>query len=147
MAVSVVDEPLQIAAPEPALIMGRLLTVTVIDAVLLQPPVVPVIVYTVVDDGVAVTLAPVVADNPLAGSQVYAAPPDAVSVVDEPLQIGLTPALTVMVGNAFTVTDIEAVLLQPAALVPVTVYVILLVGLAVTVAPVVAESPVAGDHL
>ena len=44
MAVNVVDEPLQMATPEPPLIVGMALTVTVTVAVLLQPLVVPVTV-------------------------------------------------------------------------------------------------------
>ena len=45
VAVSVVDEPLQIATDEPAPIVGSALTVTVTDNVLLQPvPFVPVTV-------------------------------------------------------------------------------------------------------
>jgi len=45
VAVSVVDEPLQIATDEPAPIVGSAFTVTVTDEVLLQPvPFVPVTV-------------------------------------------------------------------------------------------------------
>ena len=44
VAVSVVDEPLQMAMPEPAPRVGIALTVTVTVAVLLQPLVVPVTV-------------------------------------------------------------------------------------------------------
>ena len=44
VAVSVVEEPLQIATPEPAPMEGIALTVTVTVAVLLQPLVVPVTV-------------------------------------------------------------------------------------------------------
>ena len=73
-------------------------------------------------------------------------PPVAVSVVDEPLQIAmLEPPL--IVGNVFTVTVTLAVLLQPFELVPVTVYVLVVVGLAVTLAQVVQDKPVAGVHV
>ena len=73
-------------------------------------------------------------------------PPVAVRVNVEPAQIGeLLPA--VGVGNEFTVTVTVAVLVQPAAVVPVTVYVIVEVGLAVTVAPVVDDKLVAGLHV
>ena len=73
-------------------------------------------------------------------------PPVAVSVVDEPLQIAmLEPPL--IVGNVFTVTVTLAVLLQPFELVPVTVYVLVVVGLAVTLAHVVQDKPVAGVHV
>jgi hypothetical protein len=47
-------------------------------------------------------------------------------------------------GLTFTVTCVEAV--QPFTSVPVTVYVVVDVGFAVTVEPVVALSPVAGDQ-
>ena len=47
-------------------------------------------------------------------------------------------------GFTFTVTCVDAV--QPLPSVPVTVYVVVEVGLAVTVEPVVALSPVAGDQ-
>jgi hypothetical protein len=52
-----------------------------------------------------------------------------------------------MVGAAFTITVFVAVFEQPLALVPVTVYVTVVVGDALTVAPVVAESPVFGAHV
>jgi hypothetical protein len=45
-------------------------TVTVAVAVPEHPAVVPVTVYVVVEAGVAVTVVPVVADNPPAGDQV-----------------------------------------------------------------------------
>lgn len=61
---------MQIEDPDPALMTGRALTVTVTLAVLLQPePFVPVIVYVVVADGLAVTVDPVVEDSPVAGDQ------------------------------------------------------------------------------
>ena len=73
-------------------------------------------------------------------------PPLDVSANVEPAQTGeLLPA--VGVGNAFTVTVTVPVLVQPAAVVPVTVYVIVEVGSAVTVAPVVDDKPVAGLHV
>ena len=57
---------------------------------------------------------------------------------------GFADALTV--GGTFTITVTVADALHPAALVPITVYVVVVVGLAVTVAPVVALNPVAGDQ-
>ena len=72
-----------------------------------------------VDDGLAVTLAPVVPDKPVDGLHEYVVPPVAVSVDYEPLQIvTLEPPL--IVGMALTVTVTVAVLLQPLV-VPVTV--------------------------
>ena len=50
-----------------------------------------------------------------------------------------------MLADTVIVTVFVAV--QPAALVPVTVNVAVAAGFAVTVAPVVAESPVEGDQL
>jgi hypothetical protein len=70
VAVIVVDEPLQIATPAPALMMGKVFTVTVVVAAPLHPAVVPVIVYVVVPIGFAITVAPVVADNPVPGDHV-----------------------------------------------------------------------------
>lgn len=67
-------------------------------------------------------------------------------VVDEPLQIADAPTEVLMVGSGFTVMVRVAVLTQPLALVPLTVYVVVTVGEAVTFAPVVTLSPVDGDH-
>ncbi len=52
----------------------------------------------------AVTLAPVVAESPVAGVQVYVAAPPAVSVPELPLHMLIFDA--VIVGNAFTVTEV-----------------------------------------
>jgi len=112
LPVSVVDDPAQIATDDPALIVGIGLTVTVTFAVLLQPKEEPVNAYVVVRVGVAVTLAPVVADKPVAGDQLYVVPPLPVSVVEVPAQIATDdPALIVGIGLTVTVTF--AVLLQP----------------------------------
>ena len=67
------------------------------------------------------------------------------SVVDPPAHI-LTGAPALMVGKGLTVTVTEAVLLQPSPLEPVTVYVVVVVGLEVTEAPDIAERPEAGDQ-
>ena len=64
--------------------VGNGFTVTVTVAVLLHPAVVPVTVYVVVAPGLAVTVAPVVADSPVAGDQLYVVAPVAVSVVAAP---------------------------------------------------------------
>jgi hypothetical protein len=50
-------------------------------------------------------------------------------------------------GLAFTVIVTVAVLVHPFPAVPVTVYVVVVVGFAVTVAPVVEDKPVAGLQL
>jgi hypothetical protein len=53
---------------------------------------------------------------------------------------------TVITGIGLTVTVTCAVAVHPRAS-PVTVYVVVEVGLAVTDEPVVALNPVAGDHI
>jgi hypothetical protein len=64
-----------------------------------------------------------------------------------PGQIAGAEGLTVIVGNGFTVTVTVAVLVQPAALVPVTVYVVVTVGDAVGFGHVVQLKPVEGAQL
>lgn len=87
-----------------------------------------------------------VADNPVEGLQVYVDAPLAVNVTaGDPIHIAADG--TVTTGNGLTVTIEVVVLTQPAALVPVMVYVVVAVGLAVTLVPVVALKPVAGDHV
>lgn len=119
-------------------------TVTTDVAVPVQPPVVPVTVYVVVEDGFAVTVLPVVAESPVAGDQLYEVAPVAVSVAEAPLQI--VAEFTATTGFAPTVTVAVAVPEQPFVVL-VIVYVVVEDGFAVTVDPVVAESPVAGDHV
>ena len=66
-------------------------------------------------------------------------------MADPPGQMDiLLPALTT--GKGFTVTVTVAVFTQPLLLVPVTVYVVVAAGLAVTDVPVDADRPVAGLH-
>ena len=89
---------------------------------------------------------PVVADRPVDGLHVYVLAPLAVSVVLLPLHIDGAAGVTLIAGLGFTVTVTVVVLLHPAALVPITVYVVVAAGLAVTVAPVVADKPVEGLH-
>jgi hypothetical protein len=50
-------------------------------------------------------------------------------------------------GEAFTVAVTVALLEHPLPLVPVTVYVVVTEGLAVILAPVVADNPVGGVHV
>jgi hypothetical protein len=81
---------------------------------------VPVTVYVVVSDGAAVTVAPVVADRPVAGDHVYVAAPVAVSTIDKPAHIAtFVPAVTT--GNGLTVNS--RVAKQPPGSVYVTVVV------------------------
>jgi len=53
----------------------------------------------------------------------------------------------VIVGTGFTVTVTVVEPMQPEAVVPFTVYVVVAAGFAVTLVPVVALNPVAGDHV
>jgi hypothetical protein len=70
--------------------------------------------------------------------------PFEVNVTDCPAQIA-GGVFTVTTGNGFIVTVTCVVAVQPFAS-PVTVYVVVEVGLAVTEEPVVALNPVAGLH-
>jgi len=83
-----------------------------------------------VDVGVAAKLAP----EP-EGLQTYVEPPDADTVVDTPLQTAVGEAEAVMAAVELTVTVTVLVPIQPAALVPVTVYVVVEPGLTVMDAP------------
>lgn len=71
--------------------------------------------------------------------QVYVVPPLAVNVVAIPAQI--VGELTVINNTGETVTVATAVLEQPAAEVPVTVYEVVEVGVAVTVVIPVTVTP------
>jgi hypothetical protein len=95
--------------------------VTLISAVFTQPfPSVPVTVYNVVADGVAITTFPERVFNPEAGPQVYVVPPVAVRVVEPPGQTVLFPD-TPIVGRGFIVTVTCELVEHPLASVPVTV--------------------------
>ena len=71
--------------------------------------------------GFAITVAPVVADKPVAGLQVYVVAPLAVSDVLLPLQTVAVVGETVTVGFGFTVTVTVTVFVQPFPSVPVIV--------------------------
>ena len=75
------------------------------------------------DVRVAVTLAPVVAINPVAGLQVYVVAPLAVKAMLCPLHVVGDAGENVMLGRGFTVTLTVDVLVQPLLPVTVTVYV------------------------
>jgi hypothetical protein len=96
--------------------------------------------------GVQTTLAPVVAFRNVAGLQVYVFAPLADRFTAILGQVVGAAGLMVMVGSGFTVTVTVVVAVQPAAVVPVTVYVVVAVGEAFTVEPDVALRPVAGAH-
>ena len=119
-------------------------TVNVVEPV--QPtPEVPTIVYVVVVVGFAAIVEPVVADKPVAGLQENVLAPDAISVVLPPVQIALLPAI-VTTGTPFTATVTDDVSVHPLAPVPVTVYVVVAVGVATGEAQVAQESVAAGAH-
>lgn len=74
--------------------------------------------------------------------------------VDAPLAAKVTVAFgqivaefTVSVGIGFTVTAVVNVPTHPPVVVPLSVYVVVTVGLAVTLAPLVELNPVPGDHV
>ena len=106
--------PLQIVAELAVIVaIGKLITFTITSSVLVQPFDVPVTVYVVVTNGVAVTLTVFVALKPVDGLHTYVVAPLAVKVVVPPAQIvASTPAVTT--GNGVTTTVVtELVAEQP----------------------------------
>jgi hypothetical protein len=132
LAVNTELAPLHIAdGLADAVTVGNGFTVTLTVAVPVHPAaLVPVTVYVVVELGVTVLLAPV--PNP--PDQLYVLAPLAVNTEVAPLHIAAGLADAVTVGNGFTVTLIVAVPVHPAALVPVTVYVVVELGVTVMLA-------------
>lgn len=117
-----------------AVTVGLLFAFTEIVVVELQPAAfVPVTVYITVPVGVITTLVPVKAP----GFHVYDVAPAPVNVAVLPTQrrVGLEDA--VIVGDELTVKDIVFVLVHEP-LVPVTVYIVVVVGVTATEAPVKA---------
>lgn len=96
--------------------------------------------------GLAVMLAPVVALSPVAGDHEYVWAPPATRGSAAPEHAVCADGDTVTLIEGLTVTVTLAVFVQPEALIPVTVYAVVVVGFAITTAPVAALSPVAGDH-
>ena len=84
-------------------------------------PSVPVTVYVTLAVGVATTLVPLVALNPVEGLQLYTTAPPAVKVVLLPLHNADEPADTVTVGKGFTVIVTVFVFWHELPSVPVTV--------------------------
>jgi hypothetical protein len=115
-----------------AVTVGNAFTLTVTVAVFTQPlALVPVTVYVVVVVGDTVTDEP----DKLPGFHTYVEAPLALNEVLPPTQIAEFVELAVTVGNGLTVTPTVAVFTQPLALVPVTVYVVVVVGDTVTDEP------------
>ena len=96
--------------------------------------------------GFAITIGPLVVFNLVAGLHVYVVALPPVNVVELPEHIVAGPATAVKVGGALTVTvSVKGVVAaQPNADVPFSVYVMVLVGLAVTDEPVLAFNDVLG---
>jgi len=115
-----------------AVIFGKGWTVTVTSAVPMQPSiVVPVTEYVVVDVGLTVTFELV--PNP--SDQLNVVPVISELTVNSelsPRQISAGIAVAVIFGKGWTVTVISPVPVQPSAVVPVTEYVAVDVGLTVT---------------
>jgi hypothetical protein len=74
----------------------------------------------VVASGLAVTAAVLVADNPVAGLQLYVLAPLAVNVILLPEKMVAELGVTTTAGSGLTVTVTVEVLLQPLPFVPVT---------------------------
>ena len=145
LAVSVVLCPIHIDAGA-TVTFGWLAIVTVTCAVAVHPSASPVTVYVIVEVGLATTVAPVVVFNEVAGLHVYVFAPLAVSVVFCPVQMVMFGE-TVTTGIGFTVTVVCADAEHPFASVPVTIYVVVVIGFAVTGEPVVELSAVDGVHV
>ena len=101
LAEIVVELPLHTAPLPDVTTFGRAVTVTAIVLVALQPPLVPVTVYVMFDNGLVVTFAPDVALSAVAGDHAYEPAPLTVNDVDEPEQtdVELLPPTT---GKAVT---------------------------------------------
>ena len=127
-----------------AVTVGSGLTVTATVAVLLQLSEVPVTVYTLLVAGETETVD--VVALPAFALQVYVVAPPPVSMALCPVQIAVGVETAVTVGVGFIVTVDDAVEVQPPT-VPVTVYIVVPGGFAVTLAPDVALNPVEGVQL
>src|ERR1041385_2353978 len=133
-AVSVAESPGQSESETAMLHTGAGFTVTVDEHVLVHPlALVTVTVYVVVVVGLTVIEAVVAALL-----QRNDVPPDAVNVEEPPTQIEGLFGVMLQVGAGFTVTVAEHELVHPLALVTVTVYVVVVVGLTVIEAVVAA---------
>ena len=107
---------------------------------------VPMVTYVTLVVGAAVTVTPEVALNPVEGPHWYETAPEAVRDVFVKMQMESDGGVTETMGNGLTVTTRVAVLLQPFALVPVTVNVVVTVGDAETPLPVETFKAEAGDQ-
>ena len=97
-------------------------------------------------EGFAITLDPEVDDNPCAGVHVYVVAPEAVKFACCPKQSTGLFGVTVTIGVGLTFTVTGNVKVHPSGFVAVTEYVVVVVGLATTVFPVVFDKPAEGDQ-
>jgi hypothetical protein len=141
--------PVQIDGETAVAVTDGLSTDTLTVAVELHPSeLVPVIVHVCVLPGLAVTTESVPLLKPVTGLHEYVEAPPAVNVVPvPPKHIWPEPAVTFSVGVGLTVIVIFALSEQPPPEVPITVYVRVEPGLAVTLLPVVALRPVPGFQI
>lgn len=132
LPVNVAELPEQTAVDVVAIFtVGLGFTINEIVRVFVQIPLVPLTVYVVVVVGVTIILFPVIE----AGNQVYVVAPLAVRVAEFPKQTAVGVLMMLMVGLGLTIKFTVRVELHNP-LNPVTVYVVVLVGLTVTVPPV-----------
>ena len=85
-----------------------------------------------------------VTSSPVEGLHEYVSAPLAVKVAELPIH--MEAEFTVRIIAGATVTEDIDVLVQPSELVPVTVYMMLPAGVAITLEPVVEFNPAAGDQ-
>ena len=115
-------------------------------AVSLQPAVVPTTEYVKVPEKgmVEMVLLHVVQLNPKLGIHRYVVAPLAERFTGVLGQTGMAGPLTIILGIGLTVTIIVILSLQPVPFIPSNVYVVVVVGVAKTVAVLVELSPLDG---
>ena len=144
LAFSNADVPLHIVASDVVAVTTMFeFTVTVTVPVPVHPFVVPVTLYVVVEFGNACGLAIFDWLNPVAGAQEYEPAPETLICIVSPSQIAGALGLKVKTGFEFTVIVMVSVSLQFKVL-PVTVYVVVVAGLAVGPPEVGLFNPVVG---
>jgi hypothetical protein len=108
----------------------------------------PITVYVAVNGGEAITVDPVELLSEDEGVHVYVEAPDAIMVSDPPEQmLPDDEAVILMLGEGLIDIFTLSFPAHPLPLIPVTTYVIAVVGVAITTAPVVALNPVDGLHV
>jgi hypothetical protein len=100
----------------------------------------------VVDEGLAVTVAPDEEDKLAAGAQEYVVPPFAVNTTLPPGHVEGAEGVTETAKFGATFTTISSVPVHPFALVTVTIYVAVDAGVAKGFEIFALLNPVAGDH-